>query len=124
MTAFDLETVFLSLSGSGAVTELPGAHFMERVMRSPADMVYLASMFPMTADWPNWERHPAGDEVLILLEGRVELVFDREGVETRRPFEAGQTVIVPAGVWHTAKVLEPGRMLGLTCGAGTEHRPA
>jgi len=32
-------------------------------------------------------------------------------------------VVVPRGVWHTAKVLVPSRMLHVTLGAGTETRP-
>jgi len=123
MTAFDLERVFLSLSPSGAAVELPGEHFGDRLGRSPPDMAYLVSMTLQAADWPHWERHPNGDEVLVLLEGRLEMTFDQDGVESRRPFEAGQTLIVPAGAWHRARVLEPGRMLGITYGEGTDHRP-
>jgi hypothetical protein len=30
----------------------------------------LLSLLPMSADWTNWEMHPAGDEVLFMLEGK------------------------------------------------------
>jgi len=35
----------------------------------------------------------------------------------------GHYAIVPAGVWHTADVVQPCRMIGITWGEGTEHRP-
>jgi hypothetical protein len=33
-------------------------------------------------------------------------------------------VVVPRGIWHTAKVLAPSRMLHVTRGAGTQLRAA
>ncbi len=33
-------------------------------------------------------------------------------------------IVVPRGVWHTARVFAPSRMLHVTRGAGTEVRPA
>ena len=36
---------------------------------------------------------------------------------------AGATCIVPKGVWHHFVVREPGEMLGITFGRGTQHRP-
>jgi quercetin dioxygenase-like cupin family protein len=73
--------------------------------------------------WPTWERHPAGDELVLLLEGRVDLIQEIDGREVRTELRAGQAVINPPGVWHTADVHEPGRALFITPGAGTEHKP-
>ena len=39
------------------------------------------------------------------------------------PDDGRGAVVVPKGVWHTAKVLAPSRMLFVTMGAGTQHRP-
>ena len=36
---------------------------------------------------------------------------------------AGRLLVIPKGVWHTAKVGEPARLLAITAGLGTEHRP-
>jgi uncharacterized cupin superfamily protein len=36
---------------------------------------------------------------------------------------AGDAYVIPKGAWHTVKVLEPCRMLHVTMGAGTQHRP-
>ncbi len=123
MTVFDLESTYLSLNGKGVATDLPGDDFMARVMKSPADMAYLVGVYQMTADWPHWEMHPKGHEVLVMLEGRLEMTFDRDGVHTTNLLEPGGTLVVPPGVWHRARVLQPGRLLGVTYGEGTDHRP-
>ena len=75
-------------------------------------------------DWPTWERHPAGDELLYLLEGGAELRLWRQGAEEAFAFDRpGQAVLIPRGVWHTARVAGPCRILFLTPGEGTENRP-
>ncbi len=45
-SAFDLETTYLSLNGSGVVTGLPGEHFMARLAACPADMAYMVGGYP------------------------------------------------------------------------------
>lgn len=74
-------------------------------------------------DWSFWERHPAGEELVVLLEGGMTLVQARQGGEVRIPMAAGQAAVNPRGVWHTADVHEAGRALYVTPGIGTEHRP-
>jgi hypothetical protein len=32
----------------------------------------LVATFAFDADWPTWERHPAGDELVCLLSGEVD----------------------------------------------------
>jgi mannose-6-phosphate isomerase-like protein (cupin superfamily) len=52
---------------------------------------------------PLWERHPAGDELLQVFEGELDMtVLTPEGpVEsTLRP---GAVVIVPKGLWHSPR---------------------
>jgi len=84
----------------------------------------LVSQIAFDADWPAWEMHPAGEEVVCLLSGAVDLVLDGEGgrrtVSLRRP---GSFVIVPRGTWHTADVHGASTMLFITPGDGTQHRP-
>lgn len=75
------------------------------------------------ADWDHWERHPAGEEILTLLSGEVEIVLQLEAGEERAVLTAGQTLVIPAGVWHRGIVRQPGDLLFVTAGAGTEHRP-
>jgi quercetin dioxygenase-like cupin family protein len=82
----------------------------------------LVSCYSFDADWPVWERHPAGDEIVCLLSGRARLVLEgaTAPVELRDP---GAFIIVPKGIWHTAQTSVPTKMLFVTPGAGTENKP-
>ena len=82
----------------------------------------LVACFSFDTDWAVWERHPAGDEIVCLLSGRVRFVFegDSPAVELQEP---GSFAIVPKGTWHTAKTSVLTKMLFVTPGEGTEHRP-
>jgi mannose-6-phosphate isomerase-like protein (cupin superfamily) len=85
---------------------------------------HVVSCHSFNADWPSWEMHPAGDEVVCLLAGEVSLVLDRDGEEEAVVLrEPGKYVIVPKGVWHTAKVAKAAKVLFITPGAGTQTRP-
>lgn len=74
------------------------------------------------ADWPTWERHPAGDELVTLVSGRATFLLRTgsgdQAVELNNP---GEFVVVPRGLWHTAQVNEPTVMLFITPGEGTEN---
>ena len=83
----------------------------------------LVSEYTFTQDWPSWERHPAGDEIVLLVTGRVEMVLRTDdGDQSVLLRESGEYVIVPANTWHTAKTSVPTRMLFITPGEGTDHR--
>lgn len=72
--------------------------------------------------WTSWERHPAGDEMVICLSGRMTVIREVEGEHDPVGLEPGEAMINPAGVWHTADVHEEGRFMTITPGVGTEHR--
>ena len=75
------------------------------------------------------ELHPDGDELLYLISGHVEVVFEQDGtlervgVERSVTVQAGEAIIVPAGVWHRVVVTEPAHMIHITPGPGSGHRP-
>ena len=124
MSTLDLAEAFLSLNPTGVATVLEGEHFGIRLGKAPPDMAYLVGVYPMTTDWPHWEMHPKGCEILVMLDGRLEMTLDRDGALSTVLLEPGATLVIPPGAWHIARVLEPGRLLGVTYGEGTEHRPA
>ena len=83
----------------------------------------LVMIFEADGPWTSWERHPAGDEVVICLSGRMTVIREVDGRHDPVELEAGHAMINPRGVWHTADVAERGRFMTITPGAGTEHRP-
>lgn len=84
----------------------------------------LVSLYNFTESWNSWERHPAGDEVVICLEGSMTLIQEcPDGHTDALVLGAGNYTIVAPGVWHTADLSEPATALFITAGTGTEHRP-
>ncbi len=116
---------YVHLAESGAATELPAAQFWSGMADSGQfDAGWLITEFEFSEDWANWEMHPQGDEFVYLLSGALDLHLERDGQVTVTRLEAGAAMLVPRGLWHTAKVRAPSRMLHVTRGAGTEHRAA
>lgn len=86
---------------------------------------YLILQMEFYEDWPTWEIHPNGDEIVYLISGEVEFHLEAPDGETSslQVSEPGHYVVVPQGYWHTAKVKEFAKMLFITPGEGTENRP-
>ena len=83
----------------------------------------LVCAFRFDADWSTWERHPAGDEIVCLIEGALDLVLETDDGEQVIPMRDRGLTVVPRGVWHTARVRTPCVGLFITRGGGTEVRP-
>jgi mannose-6-phosphate isomerase-like protein (cupin superfamily) len=58
-----------------------------------------------------------------MFEGNATFVLDLFGGYRNVYLSAGRLLVIPKGVWHTAKVSEPARMMAITAGTGTQHRP-
>ena len=83
----------------------------------------LISCHVFEQDWPSWEIHPNGDEVVILLSGKVILVLELDGGNKEIQLgRDGDYVIVPKNTWHTAKIQEKSKLLFVTPGEGTLNR--
>lgn len=122
---FDLETTYLALDGKGTVIPMPVTDdFWMLIDESPAASRSMMAVYPVSTDWPHWEMHPDGDEVLVLIDGQIDMLLDDGQSESTAEMRAGSTLVVPAGTWHRALVRAPGKLLGFTYGPGTEHRPA
>jgi mannose-6-phosphate isomerase-like protein (cupin superfamily) len=84
----------------------------------------LVAKFDFEADWPSWEIHPAGDEIVVLLSGYADMILDQGGShQVSSLAQPGSFVIVPKGTWHTARISTPTSMLFVTPGQGTENKP-
>ena len=117
----------MHLSYTGSAKALPvDEQFWPKLMSGAfgLDDGRLFSRGSMDATWKQWEMHPAGDEIVMLLSGVVDFVLELDGGEQIVTLDAPMSfVVVPAGVWHTARVHEPGEAIYITPGKGTEHRP-
>lgn len=122
---FTLDGTYIHLTPDDSARAIEGGDpFWATIQeRSDLDEGRLMGVTGQGKDWDHWERHPAGEEILTLLSGEMELILDMEGGEQRAVLKAGQTFIVPRGIWHRAIVREAGRLMFVTPGAGTEHRP-
>ncbi|MFF8012944.1 cupin domain-containing protein [Streptomyces sp. NPDC007929] len=71
----------------------------------------------------HWERHPAGDELVVCLSGSVTVTRDGDGVPDRVVLGPGEATVNPAGTWHAVDMTGPASILTITAGLGTDHRP-
>lgn len=68
------------------------------------------------------EMHPDGDEVLYLIDGRVNVVF-LDDPEDDIELSPGNGLVVPQGMWHRVDILEPCRIVYATPGPNSQYRP-
>lgn len=126
---FNLAFTYLRLRSDAAVEPLAvDATFWQRLSAGELGSFhheFLVSCHAFDADWTIWEMHPKGDEIVCLLSGAVVLLLER-GSEYRaiELEDSGDYALVPRGTWHTARVRAPSRMLFITAGEETQHRPA
>jgi mannose-6-phosphate isomerase-like protein (cupin superfamily) len=84
----------------------------------------LVAIYHFTEDWAGWEVHPNGAEVVVCLEGTIELIQElADGSHASTLLNPGEYAINPPGVWHTANVRGEAKGLFITAGVGTKGRP-
>jgi uncharacterized cupin superfamily protein len=83
----------------------------------------LISHYTFEQDWNSWEMHPGGDEFVCLLSGQVDFVLQQNGIDSLVSLNTpGDYILVPRGIWHTAKVHSSSSLLFITPGENTQHR--
>ncbi len=83
----------------------------------------LVSLHTFTEPWDSWEVHPEGEELVVCVDGSMTLHQEVDGRLRAVTISAGEAVINPPGVWHTADVDGSTTVLFVTAGLGTETRP-
>ncbi len=123
--AFDLRDHYLHLDKDGAaVTVEGGPVFWRRLMAGETSYEgRLVTASDLAEDMTHWEMHPAGEELLFCQSGRFEVLLEGPDGQHGVELGAGQAVVVSRGAWHRLRVREAGRMLFVTWGEGTRHRP-
>jgi mannose-6-phosphate isomerase-like protein (cupin superfamily) len=127
---FDLSSTYVHLGLGATADPLPDFEFSPEYLsaygartEADGDDGRLVLYDRQDASWETWERHPAGEEVVVLVSGRVDLLQEVDGEVHKVELTPGMAVINPRNVWHTADVHEPGQALFITPGRGTENRP-
>lgn len=124
--ALNPQETYVLLGTDGAAVSLPGGDQFWQLAASDLAQCgdgWLISEYVFERDWPSWEMHPNADEFVYLLSGAASLHLDEPGGTRVVELVGNGAIVVPRGVWHTAKVTAPCRMLHVTRGAGTETRP-
>ena len=127
MPADNLSSTYLRLRADCSIEKLPVDGFWPQLMQGKLGDFhheYLVSAGEYGADWPNWEMHPNGDEIVCLLEGSATMLIaapdgSREEILLQGP---GSFAFVPRGRWHTATIATSASFLFITAGEGTQHR--
>ena len=126
MESLDLKEKFVVLSpDKQASTEANTPDLYERIGNKYGDFKNheLIAIDEFKSNWPDWELHPYGDEIVMLLTGEIILILDFENKQQQIQLRnQGEYAIVPKGVWHTAHIKENARVLFITPGEGTENR--
>jgi mannose-6-phosphate isomerase-like protein (cupin superfamily) len=124
--SLDPQRQYVRLAADGGAQVLEGGEAFWARPEEDLDTLgraWIVSEFECSADWSNWEMHPHADEFVYLLSGAAHMLFEEESSIRSVRLDGRGAVVVPSGVWHTARVTEPSRMLFITMGAGTVHKP-
>ena len=126
---FDLETFPVHLGLGASVVTLDrfdgSPEWYQRYgasVVSDGDEGRLVSLHTFSTSWDAWEMHPRGDELVVCAVGSMVLHQEIDGEVRTVRLEAGQAVINPPGVWHTADVDATCTAWFITAGVGTEIR--
>lgn len=53
-----------------------------------------------------WERHPNGDEIVMVIEGEATVSLVQDGRETQQRLAEGQLIVIPENTWHRLETEE------------------
>ena len=123
-----LQHTHLRLKSDGGIEKLNfDKTFWPRVMNGELGTFhgeYLVTCSVHDRNWPSWERHPNGDEIVLLMSGSANFLLESpDGIVVKELRHPGEFVFVPRGCWHTANVLAPTSLVFITAGEGTQGRP-
>lgn len=83
----------------------------------------LVTIHTFDSPWDSWEMHPRGAELVACVDGSMTLHQEIDGETRTAVLSAGEAIVNPPGVWHTADIEGEATAFFITAGAGTEIRP-
>ena len=123
-TTFDPAATYVRLAPSGGASTLEVTPEFWSTIDQRDDLAegHLVAAFACDTDWPHWEMHPHGEEILVLMSGKLEMVLETPRGEERVELLQGRALVMPRGTWHRVVVEAPGTLMAITYGRGTQHR--
>ena len=77
---------------------------------------YKFAVVTMSQDAPHdGEMHPNGDEIIFLISGHLDITLEYEEPQVVSVTQ-GKGIVIPKGIWHKVRVIEPAHMVTLTPG--------
>ena len=73
---------------------------------------------------PKWEIHPRDDELLLVIDGEIEITLLLKSERPRNVLGPGMACIVPKGVWHSPVPLGTVTLLSMADYRGTRASDA
>lgn len=122
----DFTNDYVSLGTDGEIQTFEGGDAFWSLAGEKLDEIgqnWLITEFEFDKDWNTWEMHPNGEEIVYLLSGAMDLTLEKDGNLQNIELRSKGLVIIPRNTWHTAKVLEPSKMLVITFGKDTQVKP-
>jgi mannose-6-phosphate isomerase-like protein (cupin superfamily) len=120
----DLLSTFVHLQNSGhAHPVTPDREFWMGLTSQSYDRILGVVRFQSDDDLhaDNWELHRAADELIVVLQGKLEFFF--EEATAPHTLHALQAFVVPAGKWHRLRMREPGVLLFVNSRRDMDHKP-
>src|SRR3954464_5385963 len=97
---FDLPSTVVHLGRDSTAVPFGGAdwsqEWLERDEQSFAadgDEGRMVCVFPQPRTWTTWERHPAGEELVVLLSGRIDVIQEIDGDHRTVALRPGEAMI-------------------------------
>jgi mannose-6-phosphate isomerase-like protein (cupin superfamily) len=125
-SALDLFSTFVRLGAQGDAAAVPWTpDFWRRLSVNEGDRIVGARHGREPGDFhpEEWEMHPHGEELLLLLSGALDVTLDLADGERTIALTSGEACLVPRDVWHRITMHQPSDLLFVTTPKGTRLRP-
>src|SRR4029453_15904316 len=124
----DLSSTFVHISNGGdrELVKLPASFWRGNSSVKRYDRLVGTFDFKSSKDLHSTmqEMHPEADELLYVVSGAIDVIFEEAPAELTVPLDAGQATVVPRGVWHRLVMRQQGKLLFINSRTGMQSRKA